>query len=173
RQLKQHALAFAFERLGRARAGRKEAGERPTPTEEVFRFSPADGSREIRDACLKRYTLSAVYTRDLVAAHQDEVICLGGLAIPDLLEAGVLGSLGRVEDLLPRLEEAGSLAGQTVAVEGLEHVLARSLPSGSRRVSRQRFDQAAHRCATLLALGLRLTQRRAVVNLNAPPPSWA
>src|SRR5262249_26017969 len=92
---------------------------------------------------------------------------------PDLLEAGVVGPLRRLDDLLPRLDETAALAGQTVALEGVEHVLAQALPSGSRRVSRQRIDREARRCAELIALGLRLTGRRSVVNLNASPPAWA
>src|SRR5206468_1655583 len=79
----------------------------------------------------------------------------------------------RIEDLLPRLEETATLAGQTLALEGLEYVLAQALPSGSRRVSRHRIDRTARGCADALLLGLRLTGRRAVVNLNAPPPAWA
>jgi hypothetical protein len=173
RELKQHVLATAFDSHSRTENGHAPAPFRPRIAEEVFRFSLADSSAAVRDGCLKRYTLHAVFTRDLVAAHQEGVISLSGLLCPETLEAGVVGPLRRIEDLLPRLEETSTLAGQLLALEGLEHVLAQALPSGSRRVSRQRVDQTARRCADVLMLGLRLTGRRAVVNLNAPPPAWA
>jgi hypothetical protein len=167
RELKQLPLAGAFEQRTQLRNGEPpEAQQRSR--EVVLRFAPTAAPVEVRDSCLRSYTLQTVFTRDLMAAHQDRLIVLDGLETPEALNTVAVGPLSRTEDLVARIEEAASVAGQTLVLEGVEQALA-----AHKRPSRQRLEEAARAFAANLELALRLTGRRAVVNLNGSPPPWA
>jgi hypothetical protein len=105
------------------------------------------------------------YTRDLVAAQADGLLTLMGLDAPLQLGAWVLGMTGAHElDLVERFEEARSLAGEYVALDGPEYLLA----------GLGKPEDTAGRFIRELAVGLRVTHLQAVINLNsALPPPWA
>jgi hypothetical protein len=170
RELKQPALATAYE--SRARRTSPPAAEEQTRQQVVVTLSPSDAPAVISEASLKSYSLQSVYTRDLVAAHQDGLIVLGGLETPGELAASLVGPFRRIEELLPRLEEAASVTGQTLALDGIDHVLARSLPASPKRLSRPRIEETARSVTDVLLLGLRMIRRQAVVNLNGEAPPW-
>lgn len=127
--------------------------------------SPASLAWRTASACLRDYTLREVYARDLVAAQADGLLTLTGLDTPLELAAQVLGIGGtRTADLVETVEEARSLAGEYVALDGPEYLLARA---GTAKGAVREFLRA-------LAVGLRLTRLQAVINLNcALPPPWA
>jgi hypothetical protein len=168
RELRQHALSTAFEEGCR----RKRAAEVVDRPEVVVRFAPGDDLDDVRAACTRSYALQTVFTRDLVAAHLDGVLMLGGLEAPQALEACLVSPMRSTDELLARIEESAALAGQTLVLDGVEHVLARSL-AGHKRVSRARLDEAARSFGEALGQGLRLAGRRAIVNLNVSSPVWA
>jgi hypothetical protein len=159
RELKQPALAAAFEARAKARHSSQPINEEKPRQEGVLHSALNE-------------TPQSVYTRDLVAAHRDGLIVLGGLETPGELAASLVGPFRRIEELLPRLEEAASVTGQTLALEGIEYVLARSLPGSPKRLARGRIEETARAFSDALLLGLRLTRRQAVVNLNTVPPPW-
>jgi hypothetical protein len=127
--------------------------------------SPAAVAWRTASACLRDYALREVYTRDLVAAQADGLLTLTGLDAPLELGALVLGIAGtRGTNLVETLEEMRSLAGEYVALDGPEYLLAHSGMA----------QDAAETFIRELAIGLRLTHLQAVMNLNsALPPPWA
>src|SRR5579871_1543273 len=127
--------------------------------------APTDLAWRLAEACLHDYALREVYTRDLVAVQADGLLTLTGLATPLGLTAQVLGiaSTGR-PDLVEAMEEARSSAGEYVAVDGTEYLLAR----------RGRAQEAVPRFVRELTIALRLLRLHAILNLNcALPPPWA
>jgi hypothetical protein len=169
RELQQPALAEAYEARARARRSNQHAPEKEHDQVEQ-KPSRSDASEAEGECLLRGYRLQPVYTRDLGAAHQDGIIALAGLETPDELAASLVGPIHRIEELLPRLEEAASVTGQRLALAGIEPVLSRILPASPKRPSRQRLEVTARGFAANLLLGLRLTRRQAVVNLNGPAP---
>src|SRR5262245_36184485 len=127
RELKQPALCTAFETKSRSRRGSRGSPQEPPRKEAALRFALGEEPETVRAACLRGYTLQTVFTRDLAAAHQDGLLALGGLETPGEIAASLVGPFRRAEELLPKLGEAACVAGQTLALEGVEHILARSL----------------------------------------------
>jgi hypothetical protein len=127
--------------------------------------SPADVAWRTASTCLREYTLQEIYARDLVAAHADGLLTLTGLDAPLELAAQVLGNSGTSDmDLVESIEQARGLAGEYVALDGPEYLLA---DSGV-------VEQRAGRFIRELAIGLRITHLQAVINLNsALSPPWA
>jgi hypothetical protein len=120
--------------------------------------------------CVRQYALRHVFARDLVAAHGDGLLALTGLEAPLELAGCVLGTpevvpaVGGGQGLIEVLEGARRLAGGFVALDGTEYALARA-GAGPAAVPGYLRE---------LAIGLRTTGLRVVVNLNsAAPPSWA
>jgi hypothetical protein len=143
RELKHPELAQAF-------ATYTDKRERQTP--------PSRPLAAVLAAAARKYTLQAVYTRDLAAARDAGLLTLAGLETPAELAACVLGPpVAQSGDLVADLEQVRCFAGQAVALDGLEHLAA-----------------APADVAAAVVRGLRLTGLRGVVNLNiAAPPPWA
>ncbi len=125
-------------------------------------FSPHDSFAAVLQTAARTYSLNAVFSRDLAAAHADGLITLTGLETPLHLAGGLLDP-GR--DSLPEaLEQARRWVGGLLAIDGPEYHLAaqaRGAGGGIADFLRE------------LRTGLRLTGLRAVVNLNSSPPAWA
>jgi hypothetical protein len=152
RELGQPAVARAY--AERALAGTER---RPKASE---RAAAPLGS--VLADCRRAYSLSHVFTRDLVAAQQDGLLTLGGLDAPLELAASAPAHL---TPLLERVLEARQHTAGVVALDGIEHTL--SLSPGD-------AESAAATFAHELDVGLRGTGLGAVVNLNiATPPPWA
>ncbi len=161
RELGQPALAEAFaagaEQRRLAPDGEALVGAN---REVVLRFDAGRPFRKVLAECASAYTLQAVFARDLVAAHADGLVVLTGLEAPGELAGCVVGPPRAGVDLSAALEEARAVAGDFLALDGPEYLL------GEGRTPRE--------LASEVALGLRATGARAVVNLNAEPaPSWA
>jgi hypothetical protein len=172
RELGQPALAEAYAEFGRRRVRaappptepHTESAPAKPGAEAVFRFPRGAPLREVLPACVRSYTLQAVYTRDLIAAQDDGLLSLTGLEYPDELAACVLAPAPG-DRLVSTLQETARLAGGLVALDGPEYLLA-----GQGRP----VDEAARDLAHALTVGLALTGLRAVVNLNcATAPPWA
>jgi hypothetical protein len=164
RELGQPALAAAFANGPRKRRPRaaeaEEAALAPAPL--AVRFSATDPLPAILDDCTRQYTLQRVFARDLVAAHHDGLLTLGGLDAPfELAGCALAPSTDPAQGLVETIEDARSLTGRVLAVDGPEHLLAGT-------------DEEAARWVRELGIGLRATGLTAVVNLNAAaPPPWA
>ncbi|MBI1917984.1 MAG: hypothetical protein HYS12_25100 [Planctomycetes bacterium] len=185
RGLGQHALVEAFEQFDRrksgagapAPAGRTEERNGQTEAAEgAFHYSLGDTPSAVCAACTRDYTLRAVYTRDLAAAHHDGLITLGGLEAPDELASCLLGPPGGAGDggtwpgLLERLADC---SGRCVVLEGPEYALVGLGGQRPRRGALSWAERAAAKFLHDLSLGLRLTGRTAVLNVNGAPPPWA
>jgi hypothetical protein len=122
-------------------------------------------ARRAAGACLRDFALRNIYQRDLVAVQADGLLSLAGLDSPLELAAGVLRIDGApASNLVEIVEEARSLVGEYVALDGPEYSLARTGMA----------SEGVGRLVRELAIGLRLTHLQAVVNLNiARPPAWA
>jgi transcriptional regulator NrdR family protein len=188
RELKQHELALAFAEHARTRVRRPQEDEegRETAAGCVYHFSSKDSPQAILDDCTRTYTLQVVFTRDLAAAHADGLIDLGGLEAPSELAGGLLvppageGGKGRANGRdrsgpWPRLlEDLASFPGRVVILEGPEHGLARTVAQRPRRGATVLAERAAAEFLEELSLGLCLTGRSAVLNVNSSsPPPWA
>jgi hypothetical protein len=173
RQLKQHELAEVFEEHARRKAEPKGPRQK-TGLKGVIRYALEKSPSDVRDECMRTYTLQAVYPRDLAGAHRDGLLTLGGLETPCALASCLVAPPGAGESGWPRLLEGLAACPAEVAVlEGTGYALARSAPPRSRRGSHSWAEKAASGFVQELLLGLRLTNRRAVLNLNGPPPPWA
>src|SRR5437016_5736609 len=113
RELKQLPLASAFEDRKQARHGNSPDREHRTE-DVVLRFAPTAAPGEVRDSCLRAYTLQTLFTRELAAAQRDGLIALDGLETPESLHAVAVGPLSGAEDLVRRIEESAAVAGQTL-----------------------------------------------------------
>jgi hypothetical protein len=170
RELGHPALAQAFSDAGqhpRARAAR------PASAAEVpFRFDATTAPAIVSAACLRAYSLHAVFARDLVSAQADGLLTLAGLEAPAELAACVLGAAaegsasppGEPAGLFEGLAEARAVTGDFVAVDGPEYALGKLSAEGD----------LGSAYADRLGRGLRAAGLRAIVNLNcATPPAWA
>jgi ATP cone domain len=181
RELGQPLLARAYEEFRQRRAevgqtflsaGRQEclphSGRPATASELVLRFAADAPPREVLSACVRQYSLQAVFARDLAAAHNDGLLTLGGLDTPTELAGCVLAPFGPEDSatsVVPALEKARRFVAGFVVLDGPEHALVRAGRGDERD---------AARLASELELGLRLTGLHAIVNLNcAQPPSSA
>jgi hypothetical protein len=168
RELGQPALAHAYIE------GREKSRQRPTGAAASGRihFALADPPGAVVEACLREYSLEAVFSRNLASVQADGLLTLAGLNAPLDLTACVLGPAGpdgaeggepAVPSLVEALVEARALAGSFVVVDSPEY-----LPAG-RRSAGAPADYVAR-----LQRGLRLTGLRALVHLHAAtPPPWA
>lgn len=171
RELKQSALAAAFVdgAARQAKVAAKDQDWLQTLNDEAL----AESSDEVRRASLRRYSLQAIFGRDLASAHQNGILHFCGLEAPEELHAVAVAPVRGHEELLPRLEKAAQLGGVTVGLDALEAILDAELAAGRTDVSRQRMEQLARDYIERLALGLRLTNRKAVLALNNPPTERA
>jgi hypothetical protein len=166
RELGHPALAEVFARFKRERTQPRTksfSGVQPLSNELVIRFATGTPLSHVLPACVREYTLQAVFTRDLVAAHTTGLLTLTGLEKPNELAGCVPGSpLYAGGGLRATLEELQHFVGRFVALDGVEHLLASP--------GRSSVGEFVHE----LGMGLRLTGLQAIVNLNSSvPPSWA
>jgi hypothetical protein len=163
RELGHPSLAHAFADYARRRAERPAQFRRAdAPRNVALHFNTADDLSTVLHDCARAYGLQAVFTRDLLAAHDDGLITLHNLAAPfELAGQAPELSLERVGSLLERLLDLRQIVAGVVALDGPEFLL--GLDDGS-----------AEHFVRELTLGLRATGLRAVVNLNvSSPPAWA
>jgi hypothetical protein len=108
---------------------------------------------------LEQFSLSRVFSRDVVAAAQEGFVLLGGLASPRRLQALVLPAPLQA-GIFECIEEARQLVGDLIVWDSPE--LRTGSPESAAGLAHD-FDWA-----------VRLTGLSAVVNLNiAEPPAWA
>jgi hypothetical protein len=159
RELGQPALARAYADFARSGKNAASAGR---PRAICVQFPPTEPLSSVLAECLRAYSLGAVFTRDLVAAHRDGLLTLTGLDAPlELAASAPAPPVPLVERLLGARRHTADLA----ALDGVEHMLARSSLSP---------EDAAAGFVRELEVGLLGTGLRAVVNLNvAAPPPWA
>jgi hypothetical protein len=165
RELGQPALAAAFANGQHSRRPRTPQADEdvPAPSPLAVHFNATDPLPAVLDDCVRQYTLQRVFARDLVAAHHDGLLTLGGLDTPFELAGCVLApAADPAQGLVETIEDACSLAGKVLALDGPEHLLAGTA------------DDPPAAWARELGIGLRSTGLAAVVNLNiATPPPWA
>jgi hypothetical protein len=159
RELGQPALARAY--AGFVRSGKKaESAGRPRAIS--VQFPTAEPLPSVLAECRRAYSLGAVFTRDLAAAHRDGLLTLAGLDAPLELAASTLVP---PVPIVERLLEARRHTADVVALDGVEHALSRSPLS---------HELAVAEFVRGLGVGLCGTGLRAVVNLNtAALPPWA
>lgn len=164
RELGQPALAQAYaeRHLADVPPRRKKDLAR---REEITVAAPSSrGPAQFLDTCARQYSLSTIYSRDLVAAQEEGWLTLVGLEHPGELEGGVLDWPGREgRSLLAALVEARRRFGSFIALDGPEFALEPG-PAKNRQIALFVRD---------LKDGLEATRLRALVNLNVPPPPWA
>src|SRR5262249_49478921 len=97
RELGQPALAQAFARENQRRAQEPPArtaslpvGKTSAPVALSVPFAATDSPQAVVRRCLREYSLQAVFSRDLVAAHQEGWLTLTGLEAPLSLAGGVM-----------------------------------------------------------------------------------
>jgi hypothetical protein len=173
RELGQPGLAHAYLALRtQPAAATSDVSPAVGPTlAEISQWIDSDGSptsalRRAGEACLRAYSLREVFTRDLVAAHEEGLLILTGLGAPAELhgyhrevQPADTGNLARF------VQEARSIAGRVLALDGLEYALGSHPERGAGIIA-----------ATLqhVLQGLAYTGLQAVVNLHsATAPRWA
>ncbi|MGH7227353.1 MAG: ATP cone domain-containing protein, partial [Gemmataceae bacterium] len=166
RELGQPALAEAFARHAEQRSrshDKPEAAKSDSGAEIVLRFQTDTPLPDVLSGCARQYALQAVFARDLTSAQSEGVLTLTGLVAPEELSGCVLRPpLDPAGGLLIALEELRRFVHGFVVLDGPEHLLAEQ-----RQTSVDNFVRD-------VAMGLRLTGLRGIVNLNcAAPPSWA
>jgi hypothetical protein len=167
RELGHPNLSQTFDEFARAGNGRKDSPPPAAASPDLTRLlgppgeAPEAFAWRATAAWGQEFSLRHVVTRDLAAAHAAGLLTLG-LAQPFELVAAVHGDLAAGK-VVEAIEKARHLVGDVLAIDGPEYALAAD-PSG----------QPAAEYARELAVGLRATGLRAVVNLNSgTPPAWA
>jgi hypothetical protein len=164
RELGQPAIAHAFaERQQRLQAVQDI---RQQPNQGQCSFSLREGPNAAGQACLQAYALQAVFSPDLAAAHQEQLIVLGGLDSPATLAAAAVDGPTAARGLpayFAALDEAVRTAGQCLVLDSPEWLA--STYHG--QVSLDWF------CQSLLE-SPRLVARQLIVNVHClTPPIWA
>lgn len=180
RELGQPALAAAFEQERQrrttlaARPGQpertlqKESPDRPVLTSDTLiqdfgeGCSPVELLRRVAAPRMREYASRQVFSRDLGAAQADRLLTLTGLQAPLELADCVLGlPVTPGTGLIEALEDARTAAASCIAVDGPEYLLGQGHLGDAATLARE------------VAIGLRLTGCRIVLNLNVSPPPWA
>jgi hypothetical protein len=171
RELGHPALAESYASFAQRRqrndrtqpAAAETARQATAPGREVvLRFAPEAPLTTVLAECARAYALQAIFTRDLVAAHNEGLVVLAGLSAPGELASGVLAPPPAGGDWLSAFEEARRVVGGLVALDGPEYALVGGGERGPSDLARA------------VAMGQRLTGLQVVVNLNiGSPPSWA
>jgi hypothetical protein len=178
RELGQPDLALAF--AGNNAFNAEQAGRAPAPAEqappsvkvdaalpEVARWiegglAPVELVWQTARPALREYSLHEIFARDLVAAQADQLLTLGGLDAPLELGGWSLAALPDGDRVVDAIEEARSVAGDHVALDGPEHILA----------SRNAGPEAAAVYARAVKTSVRQMHLQAVINLHCSvPPS--
>ena len=183
RELGQPALAGAFAEGNRRRLRSRQSSIPPLPAADqtgqgAFRFALADHPAAVVKNCLCEYSLQAIFSRDLVAAHRDGLVTMTGLEAPGELLGCLFDLAGRglepgLADAPARTRRSGALVGALLdvrqrtgtflAIDGPEYALT---PFASATDLAKNSGE--------LGAGLEATGLAAVINLNcAQPPGWA
>jgi hypothetical protein len=127
--------------------------------------SPGTLAWQAGGACLRAYALREVFTRDLAAAQEDGFLILGGLETPLELASSLVRPFQAGKETVETIEEARTVVGEMLAVDGLDYLLAQFSGAG---------EAVGGACIRDLAIGLRAFGLRAIVNLHtSTPPPWA
>jgi hypothetical protein len=165
RELGQPELAHAFAQGAELR-GTAAAPAEPSERRVAFAFSPDEPPEEVAARCMRTYTEHAVFSRDLVAAHRDGLLRLGGLETPRCLARCMLDiSHARDADasFWAELFLVCKAAGQGLVLDGPEWLAARP---GHQHPSESIFAWLAQLPA--------ISSRDVIANVNiAQPPPWA
>jgi hypothetical protein len=145
----------------------------------MVRFNVSDTPALVARNCLREYSLQAIFSRDLVAAHREGLLTLLGLETPLELAACVFDLTGQTWDrgqekaawahsrrsgaLVQGLLDMRRRAGCFLAIDGPEYALTPFASAG---------DLAKN--SGELAAGLEATGLAVIINLNCKrPPNWA
>jgi hypothetical protein len=179
RELGQPELALAFAKGGTVKddhgGGAALLGSRAAPPSGKTGVPPANVTKWVEDGlaamelvwqaarqALREYSLREVFARDLVAAQSEQLLTLGGLDAPLELSGWSMATVPAGDSVLDMIEEARSVAGEYLAFDGPEYVLA----------SRAANPQAATDYAHAVKLSVRQMHLHAVINLHCSvPPS--
>jgi ATP cone domain-containing protein len=186
RELGQSALARAFEE-GRRKGLRSipipaaDKSARPELRPAVsFQFSVTESPEDIARKCMHEYSLEAIFSRDLAAAHRDGLLTVTGLDAPLQLAGCVLGLSGGMAErgdkdasvsiparrsgaLVQALLDLRRQAGTQLTIDSPEYALSPFAGAGDLARNSGEF-----------LTGLKATGLVAVVNLNCThPPGWA
>jgi hypothetical protein len=186
RELGQPELSqsYAHGNRRRLRSGTAGASAAPEPPAEAgdiagFRFSLGDSPATVTRNCLREYSLQAIFSRDLVAAHREGLLTLLGLETPLGLAGCVFDLTGEACDgnqekaarahsrrsgaLVQGLLDTRRRAGSFLAIDGPEYALTPFASAG---------DLAKN--SGELAAGLEATGLAVIINLNCSRrPTWA
>lgn len=162
RELGQPALARAYEQVRNrpsSGGGTQEEANGLEKVRQLLALGQLPPEEQIRQAgaeVLRQLSLQEVFSRDIRAAHLDGLVTLTGLEAPFELAAGVL-TPGE-ETITQAVAAMRSVVGEYLALDSPEYGAS--------------MDPAA--LVSELALALRLTGLKAVVNLNCRQrPPWA
>jgi hypothetical protein len=158
RELGQPALAHAYQaRQSRDRRDSSSDAPRAKPDRSAAAvpFFTCDAPQAVVRRCLRSYSLQAVFSRDLAAAHEEGLITLSGLEHPDELTRMVLNPGDGDHDWLTLI----NMPARELIYDSPEYALSTA---------------TAKAWLAGLAAFCEATGRTALVNLNiASPPAWA
>jgi hypothetical protein len=157
RELGQPALAQVYAE-GQTRhldvAPPTEQGAVGVPCETAVHFAIDAPPAEVVRRCLRAYSLKAVFARDVAAAHDEGLVELGGLELPEDLASKVMDPPCQADSWLALLRARA----RTMIFDSPEFALK---------------EEAAKPWLLGLVQCCQATGRTAVINLHAPPPAWA
>jgi hypothetical protein len=168
RELGHPALAGEYERRDAVPQRGSEPGRKVIATSWPAWLwpeqSPASVIRAAAAKPLEALSLCHVYSADLVSAHREQLLTLGGLETPlELVGVAAAPSRGQI---LAAMRSAREIAGEFVAIDGPEFDLAAEQGTA---------DQVAAKYVEDLRLAADVTGSRVILNLNVanPPPRIA
>jgi hypothetical protein len=161
RELGQPALAKAFAHGRSSKDQIRVKAQAEQASEFTLACAPGMSPAGFTRHCLRQYSLRHVFTRDLVAAQDDGLLILSGLAAPQELGTGLWMPTAASSSVLESIARARRITGGVLAIDGMEQLVVQH----GIEISQAVRD---------LNTGLDATDLRAVVNLNpAAPPAWA
>ncbi len=183
RELGHPKIARAVAEFGQRRARvlapssrtAEAAKEQPSATQALVTasinagVSPADLLRRCGASLLEQFSLEEVFAKNLVAAHREGLLVLGGLDMPRELTAAIIrvpvpGSPGRASGIFEAVEHARLFVGGALALDSPERELAQR---GARISEVATFLRE-------LELAARTLDLRVILNVGSEAaPSWA
>ncbi|MBI3409141.1 MAG: hypothetical protein HY040_12410 [Planctomycetes bacterium] len=161
RELGQPELARAFQEHAQKNYDTDAAAvRRIDPAEVTFRFSTRSAPEQVTNECLAKFSLHAVFSRDLRSALEEGYLTVSGLTDPDALASVVLeGVPAAWGDWIQTLRQSPA---RTVIVDSPELLWKDRTPL-----------ELTQKLADLATLAESL-RRTITLNLNcAEPPGWA
>jgi hypothetical protein len=177
RELGQPALALAYgEGIQRRKPIEASA---PTLADNstrriTFQFSANDSPTDVFCRFSRKYTQEVVFSRDIVAAHQEGLLMLAGLERPQNLEAWVLEQLPPGRTFTEAFFDSRALVSNYLNLDGPEFLIGEYLRSIRREQNELANATVKRWWLRELATSFQAAGFRAIVNLNCPsPPLWA